>query len=114
MQEAPAERSSSCGNRVVEGDKQGLRIKSGVGVLCISRDGRRRASKKEMVVCALSCCESEQCEDSENTFEFGQEMDPDFILLTAVLGLEALMKRAQRNEVMRKGKDGTHVSIACK
>ena len=47
-------------------------------------------------------------------FNFGQEMDTDFMLLPAVLCLEALRQRPWRNEVMRKGKDSTHVSIVWK
>ena len=89
----------------MEGDKQSLRTKSGVGVQCVGGDGRRRASKKEKVICGLRCCSSEQCEDSENTFEFGEEMDTDFMLLPAVLGLEALMQRPQSNEMISKWKE---------
>ena len=72
MQEASAERSLTQGKRVLEGFSQGLRTNSGVGVQCVSGDGRRRASKKEKAVCGLGCFKSEQCEHGEYTFEFGQ------------------------------------------
>lgn len=42
---------------------------------------------KETVVRGLRC-KNEQCEDSEHTFEFGQEADTDFMLRPVVLWME--------------------------
>lgn len=58
--------------------------------------GGRRTFQNGKVVCDLRYCKRKKCEDRKNAFGFGQDMDTDFVLFPAILGMEAL-QRARKN-----------------
>lgn len=74
-----------CGGR-----QQGLNVNSGVcvGMQCVGGGQKEGDAQGDSFVRSLRCCKSEQCEDGEYTFEFGQETDTDFMLRPVVLQME--------------------------
>lgn len=76
-----------------EGDRQGL--STHLVWECNAQVDEKDNVSEGSVVSGLRCCKSEQHEDLENTFEFGQEMDTNRMLLPVGFGAEMPLQSSQ-------------------